>query len=29
MLRDGPTPETAAGRPDDDEDAVHVESGGH
>jgi hypothetical protein len=29
MLRDGPTPETAAGRPDDDEYAVHVESGGH
>jgi hypothetical protein len=29
MLRDGPTPETAAGRPDDDDDAVAVESGGH
>ncbi|HUQ04354.1 MAG TPA: hypothetical protein VM261_17765 [Kofleriaceae bacterium] len=30
MLRDGPTPETAAGRPDDDDDAVQVESsGGH
>jgi hypothetical protein len=28
MLREGPTPETAAGRPDDDEDAVHVEPGG-
>jgi hypothetical protein len=29
MLREGPTPETAAGRPDDDEDtAVAVESGG-
>jgi hypothetical protein len=29
MLREGPTPETAAGRPDDDDEAVHVESGGH
>jgi hypothetical protein len=27
MLRDGPTPETAAGRPDDDEAAVHLEPG--
>ena len=26
MLRDGPTPETAAGRPDDDDAAVHLES---
>jgi hypothetical protein len=29
MLREGPTPETAAGRHDDDDDAVAVESGGH
>jgi hypothetical protein len=27
MLREGPTPETAAGRPDDDEAAVHLEPG--
>jgi len=28
MLREGPTPETAAGRPDDDDDAVQLETGG-
>ena len=30
MLREGPTPETAAGRPDDDDDdAVRADAGGH